>query len=87
MPPWAVTFQCDILSDNLSVDELEEVAGRLQAQAATVKAMTTVETLDYFYRLQQRHPDWNKNQLLQATYKRTGKTVADGTVACYCLRL
>ena len=82
IPAWAQTFPCDVLRADLSVDELEEIAGRLQAQASTVRAMSPTESLEFFYRLLQRHPDRSKFQLLQDTYVRTGKTVADGTMVC-----
>ena len=84
VPEWAITFPCEILGSGLSVDELEEIAGRLQAQATIVKKMSPTDTLDFFYRLLQRHPDWSRSTLLAATYKRTGKTAADGTMVCYC---
>ena len=46
--------------------------------------MTVAESLQFYFKHRQDHPGRSVAQLLVETYKRTGKTVKDGTVVC-CL--
>ena len=80
MADWAVHFPVTILKDTLTARQIEQAAGRLQAQAATVRNMNESETMAYFLREMRRDPTLSISAVLGVTYKNTGKTAAnDGT--------
>ena len=81
-PQWAVKFNCDVLKEGLSLTELQRIAGRLQAQQGTVRAMTVAETMAFFLKIQKRRPNDTTSKLLVDTFKCTGKSIQDGTPVC-----
>ena len=66
---------------------VEVIAGRLQAQASTLKNMTVAESLEFFYRsYKEAQGSRTVTDLLRDTFRKTGKTVKDGTPVCNVLQ-
>jgi hypothetical protein len=89
IPRWCAVFRCQIVRADAAVEDIELLAGRLQAQSSNTVNITFAETLDYFHRLLQRErqtlPDdkISRTALLITTYAKTGKTIlSDNTPVC-----
>ena len=69
-----------------SLETLETIAGRMQAQSSNVGSMTFAETMAYMHEKVRTMEDMaglTRNALLHQVYEKTGKTVAvDGTAVC-----
>lgn len=75
-------FPCDVLKEGLGLQEVQRIAGRLQAQQGTVRSMTVGETMQFFLKMQKRRPNDATSKLLVETFKCTGKSIQDGTPVC-----
>ena len=82
-PEWAVKFTCDVLKEGLTLTEVQRIAGRLQAQQGTVRAMTASETMAFYLKQQRKRPGEAPSKLLIDTFKCTGKSIQDGTPVCF----
>ena len=83
VPDWCQKFKCTILRSGLTRGVVEVIAGRLQAQASTLKNMTVAESLEFFYRsYKEAQGSRTVTDLLRDTFRKTGKTVKDGTPVC-----
>ena len=79
-----------LTKDNLSVDKLQDIAGRLQAQSAAVIQVSMFDTFSFLHReVQARRRDRlpiDQSNLLRNVYRKTGKSlVLDGNPVCKIL--
>lgn len=88
-PRWALLYRCTVVKADVSVSDVEMVAGRQQAQAANVVSMSMAATMQFLHGLVVKHreetPDVeiNRTALLLQAYAKTGKNIhTDGTPVC-----
>ena len=91
VPEWCKYVNVRLTKDNLSVDRLQDIAGRLQAQSAAVIQVSMFDTFSFLHReVQARRRDRlpiDQSNILRKVYRKTGKSlVLDGPPVC-CLLL
>ena len=91
VPRWTTTFRCYIVKPEATVDDIEMLSGRVQAQTANTAQWRFSETLAKFLQLYQKeiqHTEPSKvsrSKDLIDTYGKTGKnTKDDGSPVCSC---
>jgi hypothetical protein len=86
-PEWTTGFRCHILQDDLPLDTLQDIAGRQQARASAVHAITYHQTMQMDLQMHRAavasHRNPSRHELLEEVYRRSGKTVmVDGYPVC-----
>ena len=88
VPGWCRRFRCKIIKRDLPLDMLQKIAGKEQAKAMTVAAMTFTQTMQLYKKEVEaakrgEQPVVNRTEVLCTVYAKTGKTPKfDGPVVC-----
>ena len=93
VPAWCRRFRCKVIKSDLPLDMLQKIAGKEQAKAMTVAAMTFTQTMQLYKKEVDavqaeaaktgEEPVVSRKDILHKVYDKTGKTPKfDGPVVC-----
>ena len=93
LPTWCTTFRCRVVRPDLTVDTLQAIAGRMQAQASAVEAMSYSETMQLFLNMWRAEVQSTPNkvpsrsEVLRRVYIKSGKSIMVDGAEVPCLAM
>jgi hypothetical protein len=92
LPQWCREARCQLTREGLDVQDLQRLAGRLQAKSGAVISLSLSETMAVFlkdlaeFRQQNASEPSSTADLMRGVYLKTGKSLlVDGPVVCTVL--